>query len=91
MRSIERNGTALSSNYEALRDSIGAIGAIGKRGFDAEVVLCGGGVMAKNFVGGVMIIYIYARNVADPLPPRLAYKLLFLRSLWHSSCFLIYC
>jgi len=33
------------------------------------VVLCGGGVMAKNFVGGVMIIYIYARNVADPLPP----------------------
>ena len=25
--------------------------------------------MAKNFVGGVMIIYIYAQNAADPLPP----------------------
>jgi len=31
--------------------------AIGKSlGFDAKAVLCGRGVMAKNFVGGVMII-----------------------------------
>ena len=33
------------------------------------VVLCGGSVMAKNFVGGVMIIYKLARTAADPLPP----------------------
>ena len=29
------------------------------------------GVMAKNFVGGVMIIYKLARTAADPLPPTL--------------------
>ena len=33
------------------------------------VVLCGGSVMAKNFVGGVMIIYKLTREVPDPRPP----------------------
>ena len=79
MKSIASSGTALSSKIcrKSLPTSTTEVFFTNKqakmrdngRRFAVGAELCDGVVMAKNFVGGVMIIYKLARTAADPLPP----------------------